>query len=104
MAAARYVVVKEPGAPITGVGFVRAGEAFSAPSPGYMPSKTFRPLNKEAQDVLGGMGVKVDVLVPDAVEPPVEKVLDSEGLDKLKGEKTEKASWLHGKPRASDKE
>lgn len=49
---AKYMVTMPPGAPIEGVGFVRPGEIFTAPSETFLPSRTFRPVNEEALEVL----------------------------------------------------
>lgn len=49
--AAKFLVTVPPGAPIPGVGFVRPGEIFTAPK-GYVPSRTFKPLNAEAVEAL----------------------------------------------------
>jgi hypothetical protein len=52
MATAKYLVMLPPGAQVPGIGFVREGTIFSAPSEDYVPSRTFRPLNQEAVDAL----------------------------------------------------
>ncbi len=44
----KYMVTMPPGAPIPGIGFVRPGEFFTAPSEKSIPSRTFRPVNQEA--------------------------------------------------------
>lgn len=49
---AKYLVVQPPGAPVPGVGFIRPGFSFTAPSEDYVPSRTFRPLNEEAQEAI----------------------------------------------------
>lgn len=49
--AAKFLVTAAPGAPIAGVGFVRPGEIFTAPSD-YVPSFTMKPVNTEAVDAL----------------------------------------------------
>jgi hypothetical protein len=45
---AKYLVTMPPGAEVPGLGFVREGKVFSAPSEDYVPSRTFLPVNKEA--------------------------------------------------------
>ena len=49
--AAKYLVVEGPGAPVPGVGFVVPNSAFTAPA-GYIPSRTFKPMNEEASQEL----------------------------------------------------
>ena len=49
--AAKYLVVEGPGSPVSGVGFVQPGSSFVAPA-GYIPSKTFKPMNEEASKEL----------------------------------------------------
>lgn len=49
---AHYLVTQPPGAPIPGVGFVKNGDAFYAPSEDFVPSKTFRAMNEPAQRAL----------------------------------------------------
>jgi hypothetical protein len=48
---AQYLVVRQPGAQVPGVGFVTAGSYFFAPA-GYVPSRYMRAMNKEAQEEL----------------------------------------------------
>lgn len=54
----RYLVRMPPGAPVPGIGFVRNGNWFDAPSEDYVPSKTFLPCNEAAKAVLEKLGVK----------------------------------------------
>jgi hypothetical protein len=49
--AAQFLVVRQPGADVPGVGFVKAGQFFTAPA-GYVPSRHMRAMNKDAQDEL----------------------------------------------------
>lgn len=49
--AAKYLVVEGPGTPVPGVGFVVPNSAFTAPA-GYVPSRTFKPMNEEASQEL----------------------------------------------------
>jgi hypothetical protein len=67
---ARYLVTMPPGAPVPGVGFVKAGDIFTAPSADYVPSRTFRPLNQEAQqaieDVFDELGAVMKERLQDA--------------------------------------
>jgi hypothetical protein len=44
---AKYLVTVAPGVPVAGIGFVRVNDAFTAPA-GFIPSRTFKPLNAEA--------------------------------------------------------
>lgn len=44
---AKYLVTLPPGVPVPGIGFVRVNDAFNAPA-GFIPSRTFKPLNAEA--------------------------------------------------------
>ncbi len=48
---AKYLVTVSPGAPVADVGFVKAGQIFTAPE-GYVPSLTFRPCDEEAKEIL----------------------------------------------------
>ncbi len=70
--AARYLVQRPPGAPVPGVGFVRPGEIFTAPE-GYLPSRTFVPVNEEARLALEKIGVKAELYVPANEAPRVEQ-------------------------------
>jgi hypothetical protein len=45
------MVTMPPGAPVPGIGFVQPGQVFTAPD-GFRLSRTFRPVNREAQDAL----------------------------------------------------
>jgi hypothetical protein len=47
MAAPKFIVTSEPGTYIAGIGFVKVGEAYTAPA-GHIPSRTALPLNVEA--------------------------------------------------------
>jgi hypothetical protein len=47
--AAKYMVTVPPGAPVAGVGFVKPGEIFSAPTDDFVPSRSFRAVNEEAK-------------------------------------------------------
>jgi hypothetical protein len=47
--AAKYMVTIPPGAPVAGVGFVKPGEIFSAPTDDYVPSRSFRAVNEEGR-------------------------------------------------------
>lgn len=53
MPAAKYLVVVPPGVHVPPHGWISAGRTFDAPSPGYVPSATFRALNDEAATALG---------------------------------------------------
>lgn len=46
--AALYIVTSDPGSFVPGVGFVRPGERYSAPTPNHVPSRTALPFNAEA--------------------------------------------------------
>lgn len=61
--AAKYMVTVPPGAPIPNVGFIRPGETFVAPGANYIPSRTFRPLNREAVDALGKVFDGIEALL-----------------------------------------
>jgi hypothetical protein len=45
----RYLVTVQPGAQVKGLGFVKAGDFFTAPADDYEPSRTFIAMNKAAQ-------------------------------------------------------
>jgi hypothetical protein len=45
---AKYLVTVPPGCPVPNVGFVKVGEVFTA-LPGFVPSRTLRPVNEEAR-------------------------------------------------------
>jgi len=49
---AHYLVTVPPGAPIPGLGFVKVGDSFFAPSEDYVPSRTFRAMNEPARQAL----------------------------------------------------
>jgi hypothetical protein len=69
MASAKYLVTMPPGAEVIGLGFIREGRVFSAPSEDYVPSRTFLPVNKEALAPLAK--------VYDGIKKHVEKRLES---------------------------
>lgn len=48
----KYMVTLPPGAPIATIGFVRAGQVFTAPDEAYVPSLSFVPVNAEAKGAL----------------------------------------------------
>jgi hypothetical protein len=48
---AQFLVVRQPGAEVPGVGFVKAGQFFTAP-PEYVPSRHMRAMNSEAVEEL----------------------------------------------------
>lgn len=71
---AKYLVVMPPGAQVRGMGFLEPGKVFEALSADYVPSRTFRPCNKEAQDALAKV-----------LEPALRKAKGPE-LEKLKAQ------------------
>ena len=82
--AAKYLVTMPPGAPVPGVGFVKPGDTFTAPSVDYIPSKTFRPVNEEAQAVLEKLlGAKVPLVSIPREEPAVQRGLSLRELESL---------------------
>ena len=76
---ARYLVTSPPGAPIKGVGFIRPGEAFTAPE-GYIPSRTMRALDaeglKELQKVKDGIVARLITDTTSIVSTDVSDVFD----------------------------
>jgi hypothetical protein len=71
--AAKYLVTSYPGTPVPGVGFVKAGDIFTAPAD-YVPSKTHVPLNEEGRLALVAIGVKKAIAaLPPASAPKVER-------------------------------
>ena len=86
----RFRVTVPPGAPIPGVGFVHPGGTFEAPK-GYVPSKTFEPLDEEAVEALAKLGVKATLPPP---PPAAAKPDDTLTLQELSegGKKKQRAS------------
>lgn len=78
---AKYLVTIPPGAPIKDVGFVKPGEVFTAPSPDFVPSRTFRPVNEEAQAAL----TKVFDDQKARLEKEIAKARKDETKDALRG-------------------
>jgi hypothetical protein len=83
--AAKYMVTVPPGAPIAGVGFVKPGEIFTAPSDDYVPSRSFRAVNEEGrvrlEKLYGEIGTTLEKREKDA--KPEDKAAIRVQLEKL---------------------
>jgi hypothetical protein len=85
---ALYLVTVPPGAPVAGVGFIQPGHFFLAPSPDYVPSKSFLPCDAEAQAELAKLGVKKAIVKPTAPEgPAVERGVSLSEIAKLEDQR-----------------
>lgn len=67
---ARYLVTQPPGTPVPGIGFVAQGEWFTAPE-GFIPSRTFLPINAAAAETLERVhGVRREPVSPPTPPSP----------------------------------
>ncbi len=98
MSAARYLVVVHPGIPVPGGPFVPAGEVFDAPA-GFVPSRTFLPVNLEAQRELEKIGVVVPLLGEKAPDESrtIEHGLTPEELDAYNAHRARNAAYAAAK-------
>lgn len=80
--AAKYLVMIPPGAYVPEVGFIPVGSIFTGPD-GYVPSKTFRPVNDEAAATLKKLGVEAEVVAIRKEEPKIEAGLSLRELGEL---------------------
>ena len=80
--AAKYLVMVPPGAYVPEVGFIPVGAVFTG-ADGYVPSKTFRPVNDDAVAALKKLGVEADVVSLPKSEPKIEAGLSLRELGEL---------------------